>query len=149
MVRGQGLNSSGLKVTERTPEFTSRTMGSVLFSMFMIITLTPRAPPARNRVETQLQEPTICSQHPSSHFLLRQKERALCFLLGHLPDQRLDSEEERTAEVWGRGNHPFAAQGKVVHPPSPIPRQGQPMKSAYHLDGLSSKGHINMWKKIE
>ena len=96
-------------------------MGRVLCTMFMLITSDSKGPSAGSRVETQLQEPTICSQHPSSRFLLREKERALSFLLGHLPGQRLDS-EERTARMWGRGNHLFSGgttRGKVVHPPFP------------------------------
>lgn len=49
MVRGQGLSSGGLKVTERTPEFTSRMMGSVLFSMFMLITSDSKGPSSREQ----------------------------------------------------------------------------------------------------
>ena len=122
MVRGQGSNSSGLKVMERTPEFTARMMGSVLCTMFMLITSDSKGPSAGSRVETQLQEPTICSQHPSSRFLLREKEGALSFLLGHLPDQDLTQRNRELPGCGVKGNHTFAGgttRGKVVHPLSP------------------------------
>lgn len=121
MVKGQGSNSSGLKVMERTPEFTARTMGSVLSTMFMLITSASKGPSAGSRAETRLQEPTICSQHPSSHFLLREKERALSFLLGHLPDQDLT---QRNRELPGCGvgrnihllGEPLETRWSIPHP---------------------------------
>lgn len=47
---GQGLNRSELKVAVRTPEYTPRTTGSLICSMFMLVTSHSKDPSSREQV---------------------------------------------------------------------------------------------------
>lgn len=142
---GQGLNCSELKVAVRTPEFTPRTTGSLICSMFMLVTSDSKDPSSREQVRDPAPRAHILFLAASSSLSAKRKRKSPLLPAGLLTRPKLGSEkarsQRRTARGLGWGSNALAVPGKEVSP------QGGQWNLHIILNAWDQKAHIEMWRK--